>query len=164
MIDHILCRRPLPTDISRRGREANRATDEVSPWISTSRRLDWVIWEIARRLALGGEARKVVRMAVIRQRQEPDPYDPELESNLDGSRSRDIPEERRELCCQPWGYLAHYESGILSEKKRHDAMEAKRRTAESYETLYYGRVFSTSIEADLIWTAEVCIAVLFLHW
>ncbi|WWD17112.1 hypothetical protein CI109_101549 [Kwoniella shandongensis] len=122
---------------------------EASCWISTTRSLDWAIYEIARQLSLNDQGsaslpgEKTLRLAVIR-------YDPQVGRSSDGS----VQVHSRELRLIPYFYLAEAEGGIISSVKKEMSIEARRRTNDTFETLYWGRVFSQSIEEDLVFTRE----------
>lgn len=132
MIDHIMCLHPLK-------RELGKAIepDEQSPWISVTDRLDRAIFDCIRRLAR--EDVDLVRMAIIRR---PHPGEPRY--NL----VRTYP-----LHVQPYYYLNKVEewSGIQSLVLHN----AKTKCTDWHESLYYGRIFSELVEADLVWTKDV---------
>ncbi|KAK8864582.1 hypothetical protein IAR55_001832 [Kwoniella newhampshirensis] len=134
-----------PDGGNRTGQIQNRQEAESSCWISTTRSLDWAIYEISRRLSLPRmpNTESIIRLAVIR-------YDPQL-TRSDGGR---VQVKNRELRLVPWFYLNEAEPGIISVVKKERSVEARRKTNESYETLYWGRVFSQSIKEDLIWTRQ----------
>jgi len=60
-----------------------------------------------------------------------------------------------EVRVNPARVLRAWENGSDEIYERQDLMAAGKRAEESHETLFHGRVFSRSIEADLMWTAEV---------
>jgi hypothetical protein len=116
--------------------------DDQSPWISTTSSIDWAIWEVARRLAqTPGQA---VHIALIRQAH--------VNEKADSQRIQ----SRDEVRIDPVRILGKYlSSDGLSTRERSDILNAKRRAEESSEVLYYGRVFSQSVEADYIVTRDV---------
>lgn len=116
------------------------STDEMTCWISTTRSLDWAIWDIARRLA---NYRLPVKFAVIRQ------------DHLGVAAANRKQADRDEVRLDAFRLLERMEEDITDPAEKKRVEEAKRRTKQSQETLYYGRVFSSSIEANLLWTIEV---------
>lgn len=116
-------------------------SDELSPWISTTLDFDWAVWEVARRLAK--EEVGEVKMAIIRQAHLGAEADDEKQRNGD------------EIRIDPLRILGQYLEQPLDRTERQHVLEAKRRAVTSSEVLFYGRIFSSSIESDLIFTREV---------
>jgi hypothetical protein len=141
MIDHILCFHPFKQDL---GYKAAMAPDELSPWVSTTNRLDRGIYECARRLASG--AADLVRMAVIRR-----PQQHERNSPL----TRAYP-----LYALPHVYLKRIDTS--ESIQRAIIRRAAEKAIDWHESLYYGRIFSTLVEADLVWTKDVGSLVFFI--
>ncbi|WVQ81746.1 hypothetical protein IAT38_003871 [Cryptococcus sp. DSM 104549] len=169
MVDHILCsapaalRNPRPPDggfwrppPGSFMDEANGMEPEPSMWISTTRSLDWAIFEIARILALdqaqtnagsvgpvpGTESKiSTVRLAMIK-------HAARANREADG-RIVVISDEARVVA---WHYLNEMARFTISPNRPARVMEAMKLTAHSQETLYWGRIFSENILEDLVWT------------
>ncbi|WVW84119.1 hypothetical protein I302_106148 [Kwoniella bestiolae CBS 10118] len=159
MIDHILCRpsRKLVTvnlksitDLSKVVRDEGEG-GRGDYWISTTRSIDWAVFEIARRLAFclvsgGVEGDKKVRLAVI-NRNQTIPRNGKCDSQKGESRIA-------ERTINPYLCLTAYESNILSPSKLEASIHARKRAKDSYEILYWGRVFGENIQQDLVFTPD----------
>lgn len=124
---------------------------DKSPWVSTTRNLDWTIWEIARRLAKG---EKEVRLAVIKQS-----VAVELETRPHM--------QEKEKCRARGGEVWTVPVGEIYDTQPHAAYgqrpswnRARLRALARDEVLYYGRIFDTSIVGDFVWTRNVSIEML----
>ena len=133
IIDHVLSRWKSGTT------DSPSMPDDLSCWISTTRSLRWAIWEIARRLAI--DPSKTIYLAVIHRRQP-------AEHQMDLS-----------LAVSPHYTLGRYEEslrGIDSDQRiGQDIRSAIKRAEDSYESLYYGRIFHSSTKANFPFTVEV---------
>ncbi|OCF61003.1 hypothetical protein L486_00647 [Kwoniella mangroviensis CBS 10435] len=157
MIGHILCRPSKRfitvrlnsiSDISQMAKESGREGEREDYWISTTRSVDWAIFEIARRLSMylisgGREGNKEVRLAVLNKN-----------SNL-SSGNGDVKEDKvRERTVNPYLCLRWHESNILSPSKLEASIRARQRAKESYEILYWGRIFGENIQQDLVFSTD----------
>ena len=166
IVDHILgaqCQTAIHIPSRVDGSDETIAEDDKSPWISVSRELAWCVWDIARRLAWkydhpstaneegsgeedGSEAPETVHLTVIRHH----------------SGTVGLSDPRRiylEVHVDPKGPLRNAmtrsrgEEMSLSAKEKYET--ARKETERSGEILYYGRIFSDSIDGNTDWTFEV---------
>ena len=135
--------------------------DEKSPWISTSKNLTWCIWEVAKRLTRMAENKEwhhslttaqkpgtgpIVSLALIKHHSGTvglnDPRRVYLEAHLDAHSAMNHA-------------VARYK-GALATMRVKDAFErAMKEAGRSKEILYYGRIFSNSIDSVTEWTLKV---------
>ncbi|WWC70015.1 uncharacterized protein I206_103959 [Kwoniella pini CBS 10737] len=161
MIDHILCRPSkklitlangqgwsnlpnLQINLTQGQTTVNGCTDQDGYWISTTKSIDWSIYEIARRLThhqLTGQGQGEIKLAVIN-----------TNTTLSGNSKKD--EKVKERIINPHSCLLSHESGILSPNKLEASKTARERSWQSFELLYWGRIFGESISEDLTFTAE----------
>ena len=151
MVAHILNTQPDHLDMaSNRVDWSSVPPEDLSPWISTTRSLDYALWDVARRLAKG---EKVVKLAVIRQSKGADAGGWEWQHRG----------KRRSIRGAEVWTLATDEIGLERGKaprwEQHHWDRAHRRVLASDEILYYGRIFGESIVADMTFTRQVCTAV-----
>jgi hypothetical protein len=116
--------------------------DELSPWISTSISLDRAVFQVTKRLA--NSNLDLVRMAVIRRRQNGQQW-------IFGETGFHT------LNMIPWFYLNAIDH--TSATQSHLVERAIKAVSDSSELLFYGRIFSEVIEADLVWTKDVRLSV-----
>jgi hypothetical protein len=108
-----------------------------SRWISTTRSHRWVLWEVARRLA--SDPKAAVHITVIST-----------------SRRTSIGETAPD-----WRLLPSYSLAALSPEAREhladeaELLKAQWKSHDSYESLWYGRIFPDRIVTDLVCTAIV---------
>ncbi|WWC94590.1 hypothetical protein V866_001437 [Kwoniella sp. B9012] len=157
MIDHILCRPSKRfitirldsiSDISKLANEPGGEGEREDYWISTTRSIDWAIFEIARRLSMylvsgGREGDKEVRLTVINKH-----------SNLSNGNGKVVKDKIRERTVDPYFCLRSHENNILSPSKLEASIHARQRAKESYEILYWGRIFGENIQQDLVFNPE----------
>ncbi|WVQ67276.1 uncharacterized protein L199_005471 [Kwoniella botswanensis] len=157
MIDHILCRPSKKfitvrldsiSDISKMAKESGREGEREDYWISTTRSVDWAIFEIARRLSMylvsgAREGDKEVRLTVI-----------DKHSNLSYDNGNVVKDKIRERTVDPYFCLRSHENNILSPSKLEASIHARQKTKESYELLYWGRIFGENIQQDLVFNTE----------
>jgi hypothetical protein len=169
MVQHVLDRplgRPRP-----RPSKGSVWEVEKSPWASACGNLDWAIWEIARRLSQGLPS---VRLAIIRKKH--DDFNAQatagtasaagartpnndVESsgavNPSSDASRGKVGKVRELTVAPAMVLDRHIPRIISERKKEVYASAAVRAREAHEVLYYGRIFTDSVLANLAFTRNV---------
>ncbi|WWD03359.1 hypothetical protein V865_001411 [Kwoniella europaea PYCC6329] len=157
IIDHILCRPSKRfitvrldsvSDISKMAKEPGREGEREDYWISTTRSVDWAIFEIARRLSMylvsgGREGDREVRLTVISKH-----------SNLSNGNGNVVKDKTRERTVDPYFCLKSHENNILSPSKLEASIHARQRAKESYEILYWGRIFGENIQQDLVFNTE----------
>ncbi|WRT66547.1 uncharacterized protein IL334_003506 [Kwoniella shivajii] len=165
MIDHILCRPSkkfidLSTIIKIKDKSSMKKSkkgemglesriDSDGYWISTTRAIDWAIYEIARRLTIThitGKGEKQINLSVINA-------EPTASSLAEGKASIQIG-KIRERRINPLICLEVNERKILSPHKLQASIQAKSKSRETSETLFWGRIFGENVEEDLIFTAE----------
>jgi hypothetical protein len=133
MDSEIICEITLKHLLGTRTVNGNLAELWDTPWISTTGCLRWVVWEVARRLAIDPKA--TVHMTVVDKR---------LTSPS--------------ICTKALHRVRACQDGVkedvdLQEKRRME--QAMDKIRGSGEELWYGRIFGEAIEKDLIWTASV---------
>jgi len=116
--------------------------DERSCWISTTRSLRWAIWEVARRWA--NDTSITVNLTV--KSSSPHPNKSRMAADAATCVYRCFALSRR---------TRRLPSLLSDTTLRCDATAALQRAEDSYETVYYGRIFPSSIKAKLRWTAMV---------
>ncbi|KAL1411650.1 hypothetical protein Q8F55_002615 [Vanrija albida] len=136
-LDHLVRRSPpfLPD---------THAADDGSPWISTTRSLTWAVWEVARRLS---PPPAPVHAFVVAQ--------PAAEARVELA----VISPGEEACLDPlplvrglWRARGDGEGGKLTGNQR-DALQAAEFAARACdETLFYGRIFASSVLANYEFT------------
>lgn len=151
LVDHILGKAQqtcvlVPSSLQERD---STAEDDKSCWISCTGSLVWAMWELARRIAVEGCSE--VHVALIKRK-------PNKQKELAGE-AKDY--AGREISVIPGrsisaGLREGRAQQLFSLNTREAYETAAQQAMESEERLYYGRIFAESIEADLIFTREVC--------
>lgn len=139
--DHVLARY-TPQDLPN---ERKREPDEMSCWISTTRSFRWALWEIARRMALSPSM--TVHLTTLDRY----PY-----ISKDGEvGTRDFA-----LRIEPHRTIVINNEACMEREhvaRQGDFALAFRKARDSHESLYYGRIFLSSVKRDYIWTVDVSI-------
>ncbi|WVW84152.1 hypothetical protein I302_106181 [Kwoniella bestiolae CBS 10118] len=175
IVDHILikskqtCIPDIPTIEERR---EGVWPDERTPWISGAEDLFWVIWEVARRLAVlqgtlvwvGG-----VQMALVKHpmsHQNPEDWNEgrgnKDEGDLIGTRSEDERKNEneelappREIWLRPTDVLSPSTyPGEMSLSLQESYGISKKAAAQSSEILFFGRIWAENVLSNLEWTCE----------
>jgi hypothetical protein len=166
LVQHVLGVVPSP---------AAKARSEESVFVSASRSLDWSIWEVARRLAAaarrgregeGGGEEGTVHLSVIRL-DPPGSTDaaafgvgPEASEYAQGQAQPQTQKQthKSEVWFQPRAVIQaaiEVDAAGMYQAERDDLYRVRSMVGASNEVLFFGRVFGTSVLADLVFTAEV---------
>ena len=172
VVDHILARVPSAVEKSKK---------EESVWISTTRNLNWAIWDISRRLAfahaceaagngtvssatVSQKGQLQVHLSIIRIDPPARPGDKTPPDNTasNGSRSAKDGEGEgakkgpSEMWIRPRDVLSSAIDTIpLNAMEQKDCVLARIRASLCEEIMFYGRIFGGSVLADVVFTSTV---------
>lgn len=133
IIDHILDRRSLPPAPDPLTQDIEMLA--ASPYISVTANLDWALYWIAHQLAATSVS--AFHLAVIRRPIASAHYQP------------------KEAVIQPFGDDALKSSAGMRGREKQDYLLASAKAVERQELFFYGRIFATSIVANITFNQYV---------